>query len=244
MTRAFGDVASIYHDVRPGYPDAVRPAITAYAGGPPRSIVELGAGTGKATAVLTGFGVPYTAVEPDARMAAVLRANFPTVEVADCTFEEWTPPPGGVDLLTCATAWQWTDAETRNRRAYDALAPGGVLAILAHTYGIADSGEAAVIDALYRRFDPDVPRRDEHWVRADLAGSGVWPDVEDRLWHTYPSFSTARYQALVQTYSPFRRHDPQVQRRLLDELAVLIEGFGGVLTLDLTTTLTLARRPG
>ncbi|GIE99008.1 class I SAM-dependent methyltransferase [Paractinoplanes rishiriensis] len=243
MTRVFGEVASTYHDVRPGYPDAVRSAITGYAGGPPRSVVELGAGTGKATAVLTGFGVPYTAVEPDPRMAAVLRANFPAVEVTECTFEEWTPPAGGVDLITCATAWQWMEPETRNRRAYDALVPGGVLAILAHTYGIADTDEAAAIDALYQRFDPDVPRRGEHWVRADLTAAGLWPDVEDRLWHTYPSFSTARYQALVRTFSPFRRHAPEVQGRLLGELEGLIESFGGVLTLDLTTTLTLARRP-
>jgi SAM-dependent methyltransferase len=240
MTRVFGEVAATYHDVRPGYPPEVRAAIAEYGGGVPSSVVELGAGTGKATEVLAGFGVPYTAIEPDPRMAAVLRANFPQVEVVDATFEQWRPT-GGAGLVVSAMAWHWMDPATRNRRAHDALAPGGTLAILCHTYGYADRALGDAIDAFLASIDPDVPARDRHWASADVLGSGVWPDATERVWHAYPIFEKARFLALMQTFSPFRRHAPAVRERTLAGLAELI-GDGPV-TLDLTTTMVLAGRP-
>jgi len=85
-------VASTYDDVRAGYPDEVLDEIRAYRGAPPASVADLGAGTGKATELLLRLGAPVTAIEPDPRMADVLRAKFPAVEVVGAAFEEWTPP--------------------------------------------------------------------------------------------------------------------------------------------------------
>ena len=242
MSRVFGEVAAIYDDVRPGYPEAVRRAIVEFAGGPPSTVADLGAGTGKATEVLVGFGAPVTAVEPDPRMAAVLRAKFPAVEVVVATFEEWAPPATGFGLLACATAWHWMEPATRNRRAFDALAPGGTLAVLSHTYDYAETAEGTAIYDFLAGVDPDVEPRDEHWALADVTGSGVWPQTRERIWHTYPTFSKARYLALMQTFSPFRRHPPELRQRTLDGLGALVDDFGGEVTLDLATTMTLARR--
>jgi hypothetical protein len=151
-------------------------------------------------------------------------------------------PAGGAGLIACATAWHWMEPATRNRRAFDALAPGGTLALFGHAYGYADPGRSAAIDGFFTSIDPDPPRRDEHWVRTDVTASGVWADVEERIWHTYPVFPKERYLALVQTFSPFRRHSPEVRARTLAGLGALIDGFGGELTLDLVTSLVLARR--
>jgi SAM-dependent methyltransferase len=243
MTRVFGEVASIYDDVRPGYPEAVRRAITDFAGRPPATVAELGAGTGKATEVLAGFGVPYTAVEPDPRMAAVLRAKFPAIEVVGASFEEWAPPATGFGLITCGMAWHWMEPETRNRRAFDALAPGGTLAILMHTYDYAEAAEGRAIDEFLNRINPQASARDEHWALADVTAPGIWPVTRERVWHTYPTYSKARFLALTETFSSVRRLPPAVRQQILDGLGALLEGFGGEVTLDLATTLTLARRP-
>jgi SAM-dependent methyltransferase len=241
MTRVFGEVAALYDDVRPGYPDDVRQAILDY-GGPPSSIVELGAGTGKGTELLVGLGSPVTALEPDPRMAAVLRAKFPRVEVLESAFEQWCPPTPGPGLIACAMAWHWMDAGTRNRRAADALAPGGVLAIFQHKYAYADRSQADAIGEVLTRIDPSVVARPDHWVRDDVLGAGVWADVRERRVDTYPVFSKRRYLELTQTFSPFRRHTPEDQQRALDGLSALLDDFGGAVTLELRTTLVLARR--
>jgi SAM-dependent methyltransferase len=240
MTGIFGAVAAMYDDVRPGYPDAVREAILDYAGGVPASVVELGAGTGKGTELLVRLGAPVTCIEPDPRMAEVLNTKFPQVRVAHTSFEQWTPPPGGVGLIGCALAWHWLDPDTRNRRAHDALAPGGTLAVFGHRYEYADPDVSAAIAGVLRGIDPTVTQRDEHWIRDDIQRSGVHADVEERVWHTHPVFSTERYLQLLQTFGPFRRRPPEQQRAALDGLTAVL---GDQVTLDLVTSLVLARRP-
>jgi len=54
---AFGRVAKLYDRVRPSYPDAVIDAVLAFAGlRPGARILEIGAGTGKATMLLAERG--------------------------------------------------------------------------------------------------------------------------------------------------------------------------------------------
>ncbi|MEV6488586.1 class I SAM-dependent methyltransferase [Actinoplanes sp. NPDC051633] len=238
MTRIFGEVAELYDDVRPGYPIEVLDAVVQFHGGHLRAAADLGAGTGKATELLVRLGVPVTCVEPDPRMAGVLAAKFPQVEVVNSTYEEWTPPAGGLDLVICALAWHWLDEKTRNARTRDALAPGGVLAVFAHKYGYADPAVDKAIGEVLTSVDPTVQQRAEHWLLEDVEGSGAWSEVDERIWHTYPEFSKERYLQLVQTFSPFRRHPPEQRQAALDGLDKVLDD---TLTLDLTTTLVLAR---
>ena len=46
---SFGAVAEAYERFRPGYPVELLELVMAYAGGPIRTALEIGAGTGKAT---------------------------------------------------------------------------------------------------------------------------------------------------------------------------------------------------
>ncbi|MGK5679136.1 class I SAM-dependent methyltransferase [Actinoplanes sp. URMC 104] len=241
MVRVFGEVADLYDEVRPGYSDEVRQAIGDYAG-TPSSIVELGAGTGKGTELLLAFGRPLTAIEPDPRMAAVLRAKFPQVEVLETTFEQWRPPAVKPDLIGCAMAWHWMPAESRNAKAYEALENGGTLALFQHKYGYADPAQEQAITDVLTRVDPCVVGRADHWVRDDVLAAGLWSGVVERTLTSYPVFSTRRYLQLLRTFSPFLRHSAEDQRRALDGCAAAIDGFGGSITLALRTSLVLARK--
>jgi SAM-dependent methyltransferase len=238
MTGIFGDIASMYDDVRPGYPVEILDAILAFHGGTPASAADLGAGTGKATELLLHLDIPVTCVEPDPRMAAVLAAKFPQADVVTATFEQWEPPAAGLDVITCALAWHWLDPATRNRRTRDALAPGGVLAVFAHRYGYADPAVAATIDEVLRSVDPTVQERPAHWLLDDIRGSGVWGRTEERVSHAYPEFTRAHYLRLLQTFSPFISRSAQDRQTVLERLDAAL---GDTLTLDLTTTLVLAR---
>ena len=46
---SFGAVSEVYERFRPGYPEEVFDTVTAYAGRPVATALEIGAGTGKAT---------------------------------------------------------------------------------------------------------------------------------------------------------------------------------------------------
>ena len=236
MTGGFGGVATMYDDVRPGYPVEVLEAIVAF-GGTPASVVELGAGTGKGTELLVRLGVPVTCVEPDPRMAAVLQSKFPQVTVANQTFEEWQPPIKA-DLIACALAWHWLDPATRNQRCRAALTNHGTLAVYGHTYGYADPAVEQAVTAVLTTIDPTVRPRAEHWVRDDATSSGVWNDVEEYEWHTFPELAKEQYLQLMQTFGPFLRRTPNEREQVLTGLERKLPER---LTLDLRTTLVLAR---
>jgi SAM-dependent methyltransferase len=244
MSQLFGEVAGAYHKAQPGYPAEIVAAIRAYHGGTPDRLVEVGAGTGLATATLLGVGAPTTCVEPDHRMARVLAERFPQVEVVTAAFEEWTPPAGGVPALACAMAWHWLDPATRNRRAHDALRPGGTLAVFGHRYDYVDPAQRAAIRAAFESADPQRQGdRPDDWVHADIAGSGLFTDVRAPLFRRDLPLDTAAYLRLVGTFSPQLRRPPALRERVLAAVGAAIDGFGGTVVLDLRTTLVLARRP-
>ena len=90
---SFGAAAAAYAEHRPGYAEAaVRwalepvsvssggrtlfpPQTPPLTGGSPLRVLDLGAGTGKLTAILAGLGAEVTAVEPDPDMLAELRRD-------------------------------------------------------------------------------------------------------------------------------------------------------------------------
>jgi SAM-dependent methyltransferase len=239
----FGSLADLYDTARPDYPPALTDAILAYCGGVPASVAEIGAGTGKGTAVLAALGAPLTCVEPDPRMAALLRTRYPQAAVHVGEFERWSPPPGGVGVLACAMAWHWLDPATRNPYARRALAPGGTLALFGHRYGYADAGQAAAIRAALDTLDATAEERPGDWMYHDVLAGGEFTDVRLERFQRPLPLTRQDYLALVRTFGPFLTRPPELQRRGLDALGRLVDSFGGTVVLDLRTTLTLGRAP-
>jgi trans-aconitate methyltransferase len=237
----FGSVADRYETARPGYPPELADAIAGYHGSTPTSVVEIGAGTGKGTEVLAALAAPLTCIEPDPRMATRLTGRFPRAHVLIGTFEQWRPPPGGVALLACAMAWHWLDPATRNTKARAALTAGGTLALFGHRYGYADPDQAAAIRATLDELDSTAKERPADWMYHDVMAAGEFTDVRTERFRRSLPLARDEYLALVSTFGPFLTRPPELQRRGLDALGRLVDDFGGTVTLDLLTTLTLGR---
>ena len=245
----FGEVAGAYDDVRAGYPAVIAERIFGYVGGP-APVVEVGAGTGKATAVFVAAGVPVTCVEPDPAMAAVLSGRFGgRVRLEMRGFEDWPPPAGGVPLICSAQAWHWVDAARRWRLAYEALAPGGVLALFGHEYRMADPGFEGEVRALYGRLAPqlvddgaDSSDPAAGWFHVEMAGSGLFGGVESSLVEAVVDYPAARYRALLDTFSPHRMLADGARGELLGAVEAAADRRGGVVAVRLVTTLTMGRR--
>ncbi|HLI65204.1 MAG TPA: class I SAM-dependent methyltransferase [Caulobacteraceae bacterium] len=126
--RAFGDDPANYDAARPDYPDWVFERLRDRCGlGPGAAVFEVGAGTGKATRPLLAAGAnPLVAIEPDARLAAFLRAQaLPGLTVRAAPFEEAELAAAAFDLGVSATAFHWLDEQPALAKIADALKPGG-----------------------------------------------------------------------------------------------------------------------
>ena len=131
--RSFGDAAAAYARARPGYPDDAVGFCVAGARGPGTRVLDLGAGTGKATAALVARDLDVVAVEPSTRMLAQLRAALPGVQAHEGTAEATGLPAGSVDAVVVAQAWHWVDPVRAVPEVVRVLRPGGTLGLVWNT---------------------------------------------------------------------------------------------------------------
>ncbi|MGW3013602.1 class I SAM-dependent methyltransferase [Streptomyces sp. NPDC001219] len=124
---SFGAAADAYERGRPPYPpEAVAWLVPEGA----RTVVDLGAGTGKLTRALRAPGRETVAVEPSAGMREHFAQVLPEVRVLEGTGESIPLPDASVDTLVCAQAWHWVDPERAVPEAARVLRPGGRLGLV------------------------------------------------------------------------------------------------------------------
>lgn len=132
----FESVAEDYAAARPQYPQQLYDRLAAMGViGPGKRILEVGAGSGQATAPLVERGCLVTAIEPGPGLAASLRAAVPAAVVLADPVEVAALPTGAFDSVVAATSLHWVDLPAALPRLHDALVPGGSLAVWRTVYG-------------------------------------------------------------------------------------------------------------
>jgi SAM-dependent methyltransferase len=254
----FGEVADVYDRVRPGYPpslvDHVVGALGLAAGD---RVLEVGAGTGKATVAFAARNLDVHALEPDPGMAAVARANAAAtgaaVAVTVAAFEDWVPDRCDHALVMSAQAWHWVRPEVRLEKAHHVLAPGGALALFWNRPDWPDTPLRHAIDEVYETVAPELGARTPGRSAQDagrractdeLASSAWFGDLEftQHPWST--AYDAASYVELLSTQSDHRMLDADRRRHLLDSVAAAIDAAGGAVPVAYVADLYLARRTG
>lgn len=248
----FGEVAETYDAHRPDYPASLFDDVIEFAGlAPGARVLEIGAGTGKATRAWVERGLEVTALEPDPRMATVARrrvTNAPGVNIVEATFERWQPEGRRVNLIAAAQSWHWVDPDVGYDKARQLLGRDGHLALF-WNYPIDPGSDLAdPIDEIYARVVPSMTSRyagnrgsktDLNWTeRLRSQGFG---DLVERTYTFDESYSTEEYLSLLRTHSDHRLLDEDVRERLLGEIAATIESAGGQLDVTYESRLYVAR---
>jgi SAM-dependent methyltransferase len=172
-TRGFAG-ADVYERGRPGYPDAAVARIVSSldlrAG---RTVLDLAAGTGKLTRLLTPSGANVIAVEPVLEMRRELEQRVPGIVVLAGTAERMPLTDRYVDAVTVGQAFHWFRQDEALREIHRVLRPGGGVALVWNARDERHPVQAAlseVIDPL----EGDTPRRKHREWRSLLADSGLF----------------------------------------------------------------------
>jgi SAM-dependent methyltransferase len=127
---AFAEVAGAYEQGRPGYPEE---AVRWLAGDEPCDVVDLGAGTGKLTRALVGFGHRVTAIEPLPEMLEHIPEVAPGAAAILGNAEIIPLPSSYADVVTCAQSFHWFDHAVALPEIARVLRPAGRLALVWNT---------------------------------------------------------------------------------------------------------------
>lgn len=185
--RGFQVTADSYERGRPGYPrDAVAYLVEVLRLAPQATVLDLGAGTGKLTAMLEVTGVTLVAVEPVAAMRATLQRRIPTARAVAGVAEAIPLPDASVDAVVVAQAFHWFDGERALSEIHRVLRPGGRLGLVWNVRDQSVDWVARITDIL----DPyagDAPRhRSGRWRAAFDRTSLVGPLLVERFPFMHP----------------------------------------------------------
>jgi SAM-dependent methyltransferase len=124
---SFQDGGEHYDRVRPGYPaESVEWLVPALA----RDAADVGAGTGKYTALLVQRGLRVSAVDPSLDMLEQLRQALPGVHATVGTAESTGLEEAAFDVVSVAQAWHWCDPLLASSEIARILRPEGVLGLV------------------------------------------------------------------------------------------------------------------
>jgi SAM-dependent methyltransferase len=252
----FGEVAELYDRARPGYAAELVDDVLSFAGVDEPDVVEIGAGTGKATVAFAARATRLLALEPNADMARIAArrcVGLRNVTIEQTTFEEWEPGERQFDVVVSAQAWHWVNPDIGYPKAHAVLRPEGVLALLWHRSVWSDGPLRDAMIALYESLapgfletTPTFPglRMTEADARrpAEIESSGVFSGVEVHSHHWQRGYTTAEYLELLGTQSDHVLLDPPTREVLFDRVARLFDEDGGRVTVPYVTHLFLARR--
>ena len=181
----FDNASESYERGRPEYPAAaVDFLIDKLSITPGKTVVDVGAGTGKFTRLLRRTGARITALEPVEGMRRKFSALFPDMETLEGSAEHIPMPDGSVDVLTVAQAFHWFRGEEALAEFHRVLRPGGGLGLIWNRRDESVDWVARVSE-IFERYEGDTPRYK----------SGVWkrPFAATRLFaplrHTEFAFS-------------------------------------------------------
>jgi ubiquinone/menaquinone biosynthesis C-methylase UbiE len=254
LKRTFDEVALLYNEARPRYPDELFVKLIETTGLQPDSkLLEIGPGTGQATTPLAKKGFEITAVELGAGLAAIARhelQDYKNVQIIVGAFEEIALQERSFDLVFAATSFHWIDPSIRFVKIHDLLKRSGHLAII-HTHHISDEKGDAFFNAsqpIYDKYDfTDKHKKPEFLPHKDLKPTEIDESLfRLKYFQSFPviiTYSAKKFVQLLNTYSNHLVASEQVQQAFYGEMEALInERFQGAIDKHFSMSLTIAEK--
>lgn len=229
---SFGSIAEDYDGLRPQAPqsavDWLMPSECEVA-------VDVGAGTGLFTRTLLGRAAHVIAVEPDARMRAVLADRSPGVRVLEGSGESIPLPDRAADAVFVSAAWHWMDPERAAPEIGRVLRDGGRFGLI-WTSRDRDVDWVRDLDLLPGddATDADAPGRFRRLhENVALPEPQIFHRVAREAFTFVRTMRVDDVVAMVGTYSRLITASPEDRaRRLASARAALRDRFGGADTID------------
>jgi ubiquinone/menaquinone biosynthesis C-methylase UbiE len=239
-SRPFELVADLYERARPDYPrDAVAWLAAELALHEGRSVLDLGAGTGKLTRQLLETGARVVAVEPGDAMRAELERAVPGVQAVRGSAEEIPLPDDSVDAVTVGQAFHWFRHDEALPEIHRVLRTGGGIALIWNSR----DQEAALqreVDEVLHSLVPPHRAAAGTWSRA-LVESDLFEPVEERRFRFTQELDADTLAERVASISYVAASPAGERARIDSQLRAIVERLGGRIDFPYVTDVYVSR---
>ena len=218
----FDHCAEQYRIYRPDYPADLIETICKAAGG---LVLDVGAGTGKASVPLLERSVPTICVEPSLPMIRQGIAYYPGLHYVCSTAEALPIATASAAVVFSAQAFHWFDAPRALREFARVLQSGGWIFIFWNTRDSA-APAAAIFESLVQKWNPQRVlghRRDDY--RGVIDETGLFNNVERRAFRWSRPMTIESWVGLAHSISYIHEVGPEklahFDRDLRNELSKL-----------------------
>jgi ubiquinone/menaquinone biosynthesis C-methylase UbiE len=248
----FEKVAELYDLYRPGYPAQLFKDIIEKTSLQPGGLVlEIGAGTGKATDEFVKYNCSVQCIDASHSMIEKLRSKFrnvPTVRAVVSSFEEWSPEGKTFDIVAAAQAFHWLPPEISYPKSASILKEGGHIALFWNTDKPQELEIEKKISALYQLRVPKLVAAKRPIGKAfidrqtnEILASELFTDVCVKTYDWSQVYSYADYINLLNSYTDHIALSDLVRRRLYDGIHSIFQQFNDAYEKRYETILFLAR---
>jgi len=227
-----------YDDYRPDYPEELIRAVIKKANLTAKSkVLEIGAGSGKATAQFADFGFEMICIEPGVDLAKKGNARFKSknIEFIASRFEDYSELPGYFDTIISAQAFHWVEQPIGFEKCANTLKKCGCLALFWHLDLSRDDTDldqelVSILDK-YNGFvscmpQEDYPERMES-ISSNITESSLFQKPEIIHFHLEKNFTADEYYNYMLTGNLFFKTDEE-KKICREELAQLAEKYSGI----------------
>lgn len=234
----FNQMSEYYDQFRPGYPNAIVETILKRVHlNNGANVLEIGSGSGKATAQLVGHDFELVCVEPGKDLAARCRDRFKDhkVSVIVSRFEDCRLPAGTFDAIVSAQAFHWVEKPKGLEQCAKLLKSGGFLMPFWNIEILYDTEldrELLEIMTQYDAFTATLPYADyeKRVIRlsAELAQNGWFapPELVQVKWEK--TYTAEEYFGFVMTGNEFIKNTDQKKQACYDALKALSKKHNGI----------------
>lgn len=239
-SRPFELVADVYERARPEYPaEAIAWLTERLELREGRTVLDLGAGTGKLTRALVATGAHVIAVEPGEAMRAELVRAVPDARALRGAAEDIPLPDSSVDAITVGQAFHWFRHDEALPELHRVLRAGGGIGLLWNSRD-QDAPLQRVVNDLIATLVP--PKRAVAFGSSGrLADSDLFGPMEERRFSFVQELDAEALVDRIASIS-FVAAAPQAERRRIErELRGLVDVTGGIVAFPYVTDVYVAQ---